>query len=386
MGNKAEQTIVNATEGREIKLVDLSILDFDPRNPRFGVKGKASRTQQEILDFIVQDFGIDDVISSIAVNGYFLAEPLICREQTGGRLTVMEGNRRLAACLILNEDPRAKGQSRKRSTFLQLQSEANRPSFQEVPVIIFGEHEQERDLLSYLGVRHIAASQGWDSYAKANWIARAVSEASLSLKEISTMTGDQHNTVQRLLEGYYFINQLIDSGEFAPGDSLRKGRGSNPEFPFSWIYTLFYYQKAKNFIGLPETPCENPIPKERVKDSAMLINRMFGNKTLGQPAAIDDSRKIGNLAAILDDPEKVALLKRGESVESIEFSTLPIAERLRTGLADCKDILSDLVSALDATPPSDSVAESLLSLSKQVNNLSSSLLKKLVAIQFGSME
>lgn len=386
MATKSKLIAPAVTKGRKIEMIDLSALDFDPKNPRFGIKGRESRSQMQILDFIVRDFGIDDVISSIAVNGYFLAEPLICREQAGGRLTVMEGNRRLAACLILNNDPRAVNQGRKRENYLRLRGEAERPEVTQVPVIRFGEHEQERDLLAYLGVRHIASSQGWDSYAKANWIARAVEDTNLTLQEISTMTGDQHKTVQRLLEGYYFINQLIDSGEFLPDDSTRKGRGSNPEFPFSWIYTLFYYPKAKQFVGLPDQPIKNPIPDERVKDAAMLISRMFGNKTLAIPAAIDDSRQIGNLAAILDDPEKVELLKRGQSVEAVEFATLPIQERLQTGLTDCKSILGDLVAAIEATPLSESSAAALVPLAKQVNNLATSLAKKLLSTQLTGLE
>lgn len=373
-------------KNKTIEMVRLSDLDFDPRNPRFGLKGNERENQTDILDFIVKDFGIDDVLSSIAVNGYFSAEPLVCREQSNGRLTVMEGNRRLAACLILSGDRRASNQLKKRSAFQQLQEDSHRPAVTKVPVIRFGEHEEERDLLSYLGVRHIAASQGWDSFAKANWIARAVEEAGYTLNEISTMTGDQNKTVKRLLEGYYVINQLIESGDFVPGNSARKGRGSNPEFPFSWIYTLLYYPKARKFIGLPDNPQKNPVPKEKVKSASMLITRMLGDKTQVKPAAIDDSRNIGNLAAILDDPEKVELLSRGEVVENIDFQTLPIEKRLQSALIDCKEILSSLVSAMEATPPTEETANSLLKLSKEVHNLSSSVAKKLLTIQTGALE
>ena len=386
MAKKIVSKDTSLGKDKKIEMVNLSDLDFDPRNPRFGIKGNERKNQTDILDFIVRDFSIDDVLSSISVNGYFTAEPLICREQSNGRLTVMEGNRRLAACLVLSGDPRAANQTKKRSVFLQLQQNSHRPEFAKVPIIRFGEHEQERDLLSYLGVRHIAASQGWDSYAKANWISRAVEEAGLTLSEISTMTGDQNKTVQRLLEGFYFINQLIESGDFIPGNCARKGRGSNPEFPFSWIYTLLYYPKARKFVGLPDGPKMNPVPKEKIKSAAMLITRMLGDKTQVKPAAIDDSRNIGNLAAILDDPEKVELLSRGETVENIDFETLPIEKRLQSGLTDCKDILGSLVSALEATPPSSDIAENYTQLARQVNNLANSVAKKLLSIQTSELE
>ena len=92
------------------------------------------------------------------------------------------------------------------------------------------------------------------------------------------------------------------------------------------------------------------------------------------------------LAAILDDPEKVELLSRGETVENIDFETLPIEKRLQSGLTDCKDILGSLVSALEATPPSSDIAENYTQLARQVNNLANSVAKKLLSIQTSELE
>jgi hypothetical protein len=59
----------------------LNKLFLDKDNPRFGMQEKASATQADILDHIVEKFGVDDVLSSVAVNGYFEAEPMVCRGQ-----------------------------------------------------------------------------------------------------------------------------------------------------------------------------------------------------------------------------------------------------------------------------------------------------------------
>lgn len=388
MASKSPQAVAtDATDGKSVEQRDLSSLEFDVQNPRFGRSARDPRTQTEILDYIVRDFGVDDVLSSIAVNGYFLAEPLICREQDSGKLlTVVEGNRRLAACLILAGDLRAKNQQRKIEQYQKLQSESGRPPFSKVSIIRFGRHEREKDLLSYLGVRHIAASQGWDSYAKAAWIARAVESNNLTLKDIAVMTGDQHRTVKRLLEGYYFINQMIDEGKFDPDTSLRRGRGSNPEFPFSWIYTLFGYPPARQFVRMPDEPSPRPIPAEKVGDAKLVVTAMFGDRSAGRSAAISDSRQLGDLAAVLDSAEKVALLEKGKSVEDIDYETQPLDRKLRDALSDCKDLLGDLVTALDATPPTVEVAELAFPLARQVNNLATSLARRLNTIQSGLAE
>lgn len=367
--------------------VELSRLDFDVENPRFGRSVDIKRSQTDILDYIVDTFSVDDVLSSIAVNGYFMAEPLICREQEkGSRLTVVEGNRRLAACLILANDPRAKNQSGKHKQYSAIREASNRSAFTAVPVIQFGLHEGEKDLLSYLGVRHIAASQGWDSYAKAAWIARVVEKSDLGLQQIALMTGDQHQTVRRLLEGYYFVNQLIDDGNFVPDTSLRKGRGSNREFPFSWVYTLLGYPAAKTFVGLPEQPKPRPVPAARVRNASTLMVAMFGDNTAGRSAAITDSREIGELASILADDEKVALLEQGASVAEIKFQSRSIDLKLRDGLAECQSILQLLTSAIVESQPSLEVASSAFPLARKVNSLAANLARNLQSIQGGLEE
>lgn len=332
-----------APEGKPVQIINLGSLDFDIKNPRFGAEVGARSDQRAVLNHLVSTFGVDDVLSSIAVNGYFVAEPMICRRE-GERYVVVEGNRRLAACLIIAGDPRA--QDQKRLTAQASSLRGDRPTLTGAACIVFEPEESGKELLAYLGVRHIAASQGWDSYAKAAWIARAVEEHQISLSEIAAMTGDQHKTVNHLLEGHYFIKQLVASGYFDPKSSQRKGRGSNPEFPFSWIYTLFFTQAAREFVGLPETPTPDPIPKEHLQRAGMLLERMFG--VPNKPAAISDSRDITRLARTLDDSKKVALLEAGRNIDQIEFESQPLEDKLRVGLQQCSDRLVVLLAAIES--------------------------------------
>lgn len=383
----AIQAVTQVPGNKSVQYEKLVTLEFDVENPRFGRSAGQKRSQVEILDYIVSAFGVDDVLSSIAVNGFFMAEPLICRKQAKGtKLTVVEGNRRLAACLILANDPRAKNQTRKHEQYNEVRKQSKRAAFSEVPVIIFGLKESEKDLLSYLGVRHIAASQGWDSYAKAAWIAKVVERGELTLAEIALMTGDQHQTVRRLLDGYYFINQLIDQGKFLPETSTRAGRGSNKFFPFSWVYTLMGYPSARAYAGMPEQPKCNPVPAARMRNASTLVVSMFGDSSKGRSAAIQDSREIGDLAAVLGDQQKVALLEAGKNVAEIEFQTQPIEFKLRDGLNDCLEILADLVAAVEASPPDPALALAQLAVVKKVNNLSVALGRRLQTIQSGLEE
>ena len=107
----------SVSANREVARIDSTNLLLDAANPRFGTQDPG-RSQTELLDHIVQQFGVDDVLSSLVVNGYFEAEPVVCRRQAdSSTCVVMEGNRRLAACLILLEDQRARHQERRKAQF-----------------------------------------------------------------------------------------------------------------------------------------------------------------------------------------------------------------------------------------------------------------------------
>lgn len=236
-----------ASPGKSISLssnslqyITLDQLELDGDNPRLGAKAGQYKSQVEILDAVVNAFGVDNVLSSLAVNGYFAAEPLVVVQQGSGKFKVAEGNRRLASCLILSGDARARHHERRTAQYRELQDQYGTDPISEVPVQIL---EDDHNLLSYLGVRHIAASQPWDSYAKAAWVAKVLRESNegLSLEDVSSMIGDQHRTVARALEGFYVVNQLRENAHFNPDDSYRPGRGSNPAYPFSWVYTALGY-------------------------------------------------------------------------------------------------------------------------------------------------
>ncbi len=332
-------------------MIPLSSLRLDAANPRFGGLGTTDASQRDILNRIVTVFGIGDVLSSLAVNGFFQAEPLVGRTRPDGYITIMEGNRRLAACLVLAGEERAVDQvsmgESARATWLGHGSRQIDP----IPVIVFGEHEQSRELLSYLGVRHISASSPWDSYAKAAWVAEVVRQSSLSIAEVAQMVGDKNQTVSRLLEGFYFVRQVEETGRFRPSDSVRNGRGSVTAYPFSWVYTILGYLTTRVFVGLPEgPPVPNPVPPEKLDNAGLLCRAMFGDRNHGKNSAVSDSRQLGDLASVLASEEKVALLEQGHSVASIVRMTRPIDEQLRSGFADIRRIQAELLQGLSEHP------------------------------------
>lgn len=365
-------------EKRQVTHVELNHLLLDHRNPRFGLQNR-SESQEQILDRIVEKFGVDDVLSSLAVNGYFEAEPLVCRMVSGSaNFTVVEGNRRLAACLIITKDGRSSNQAKRSAEFSRLWKEHGRKRIDPVPAITFDADEQEKEILSYLGVRHIASAQPWDSYAKAAWVAQVVEVNELNIQEVSRMIGARHRTVNRMLEGYYLVRQLTDEGKFNQQDSIRRGRGSVTDYPFSWVYTILDYTAIRNFLELTDTEAhKDPIEETNLDNAALLLRSMFGDKSQGRSAAIRDSRQIGSLASAFADREKVRLLEQGKTLSEIDVLTQPIEQRLSEGLGVIRDTLRDLIARLSEQDIPQEVASELIPASGRIRRMAAELDRKL---------
>lgn len=372
--------------GAETPLLPLSQLHLDGSNPRLGAKAGQFANEVDILDTVVNVFGIDDVLSSLAVNGYFEAEPLVgVRTGRDGAIRIAEGNRRLAACLILAGDKRARNQEKRTREYQTLQSRYNRPPVVKVPVRVLSD---DHSLLSYLGVRHIAAAQPWDSYAKAAWVARVLEQSKLALEHVSEMIGDQHQTVARALEGYYFINQLIKAAQFSPADSLRPGRGSNPEYPFSWVYTALGFAPIREWLGLADL-AQKGREKEPIKgadklgEAAELLVFLFGSKSRSRQPAISDSRKIADLARAVANPESRRLLKRGKRVEEVEDLLKPAKDRVADSLLDAQESLKNALSPISQGEIGTQEAADLLEPSKRVRSLAVDINKRVIDLTQG---
>jgi hypothetical protein len=366
---------------RPITPSSLEDLQFDLRNPRYGIDASKIKTEREALDHIVETFGITDVLSSLAVNGFFDSEPLVgLRVGKSKKVKILEGNRRLAACLILVGDERAAGQQRLTERYSELHVEYGTKQVNPVPVIVYEGKNALHDVLPYIGVRHIVGFLEWDSYAKAAWVDQVLQDNELSLDEIVQMVGDRNRTIPRMLGGYRFVNQLIKAGYFKPEQSQRKGRGSNSDYPFSWIYTALDNPPVKEFVGFKEkdgTPDQEPVPKNKLSDSGWLLTFMFGDKTRGIPAVVEDSRELGDLARAVAEPALLNRLKEGKRLRLVIEEARPSIERLQEGLIRVTDQLKDMSGLIVPGSLEADAALILIDPAKAVVNLSKKILADL---------
>lgn len=365
--------------GGDSRQIPLNLLDLDEENPRFGRQAGRVGSQTAALDYIVESFGVDNLLSSLGINGFFDAEPLIVIPKKNGRFTVAEGNRRLAACLILANDPRAKNQKNRIDNW-RGRTKTTWSVETVVPVRVFSEENSARELLPYLGVRHLVASQPWDSYAKAKWIADVVEKSLMTLEEIVAVIGDKNNTIERLLEGYYFVNQVAESGLYDTKESVRRGRGSNPDYPFSWVYTLLDNSGVREWLELGERKVaqRQVISAAKMSDAAATMRYLLGDKKLGRNPAITDSREIGLLAAALGDVDKRSLLRSGKSAVEIDVLSRPPMELFADYLNEAIDALSKAEALMSTEQIKKDDAFQMIDKARQLRNLISGLVERII--------
>jgi len=95
-----------STYHRKINLNEISFSDIlmNSNSPRLPTHLKGSTTEGLIPYFLFNE-SIESLVGSLSVLGWFPTEPLIVQKMYDDKYTVIDGNRRVAACwLMLNTD------------------------------------------------------------------------------------------------------------------------------------------------------------------------------------------------------------------------------------------------------------------------------------------
>jgi hypothetical protein len=164
-------------------------LDLDPDNPRLPEKVQGA-DQDVILQYLYENDVLEELIDSYLANGYFESEPVIVLPADGqGRRVVVEGNRRVAALMIVLQLPPAV-EAGIDPNLDPPPSPEQLTALSTVPAVAANNHE---DVAAYLGFRHISGLKRWGPEAKARWLWRQVEERARA----SVATGDPFYEVGR---------------------------------------------------------------------------------------------------------------------------------------------------------------------------------------------
>jgi len=349
MGEKRSRRSVDrepAGAGHKRPQLDIPIdrLHLDPENPRLPEEAQG-KLEEELLKHLSDHFDLEEIADPMGKNGYFDEEPLVVIPQKiparslpqrgqrespdflkfindkGTQFTVVEGNRRLATAMILRDESLRR--KLKLRSWPEI-SEAVREDLRVLPAIVY---PVRKEVLPYLGVRHITGNKKWNSYAKARYIADMVREGH-SIDEIERQVGDRAQSIRKSAIGYYMLHEAkeeldlnIDKAKEDFSLILLAIGQRNIKFFLGWTKTVPNSKQLKS-LKLEEIAFKSPVPEDHLKNLGDLLSWLYGEGTKVRPV-INESRDITNyLSSVVGSRSAVAIVSsRLRSIQSFVSCT-----------------------------------------------------------------
>jgi len=296
----------------ESKVISVKLLDFDQKNPRFP-EHIAKGDEQALLERFIRDERLQEIIESIADQGFFPGEPLLVTKN-GARYTVIEGNRRLASLKLLarlSEPPHGR---------IAIERAVDEAQFrpEKVQCLIFADGDA---ILRYLGFRHITGIKSWGSLQKARYMHRLLQQShgdkdtSTGLRLLARETGSSSSYLAQSMTALRMY-------EYAEAKNFFDLSLSPDDVEFSLLSTALSYANIVTFVGL-ESRTDIEANKFKETNLKRLFSWLFV-KTPSTKPVVKESRMLKKLAAIVAEPEAVKELdSSGDLDHAFEISKGP---------------------------------------------------------------
>ena len=331
----------------DIGFVAPSELKFDMKNPRFLDSGFA--TEDEVVKYLVDQVDVDELLQSIRSTGYVDFEPVVVLRNEN---IVLEGNRRLAALRLLSDE-----NLRRRLKVTLPDVSEPKPLPDEIRVKWV---KDRKDARAFVGFKHINGPFKWDALAKAKFAAEWFEEGG-DVDTVSRTLGDNHNTVRRIVNGWYALKQATEDG-------FEREHRSKAHFAFSHLYTALTRASVREFLGLtPEDlsapPKENPIAPENREKLQTLMSWLYGQEQREERTLIQSQNPdLNRLSKVLGNPEaqRMLIAQRNLQIafERIEPPSSRFEDALMKATKQCEDAMA-LSGAYDGDATLLRVAEGM---------------------------
>jgi len=358
---------------KETGKVLTELLDFDPNNPRLVEDGIKNPTDAQIILALADSADLAEVVESVAANGYIDIEPIIA-QKIGKRWRVLEGNRRLAAIRILQDPSLAKGTG---ITPPRISAE-NLKTLNEVTIYSVSDPDQARE---YIGFKHINGPHKWEALAKARFAAdwyKKEKDKGLTIEKIARRLGDGHDTVVRLVNGMF----VLDQAEHAKIYDI-KDRWPGRRFAFSHLYTALTRPGYRDFLGLPEEwrsndPKPNPVPKKNLDNLKQVLLWLYGSKPESvKPVIISQNPDLKYLGAVLANPRARTIMMLRNDLREAHAQVERKGARFEGALVNAKQEVEVAMSQIIGYDPDDST---LLEIGKELRDNSDQLYSNMESI------
>lgn len=284
--------------------ISIEDLSFDPVNPRLP-RRLIDANQATLLAWLLNETSLIDLIDSIGSQGFLPGEPLLVTSSPNktSEYVVVEGNRRLAACLLLLSPEEAPVLQRLVSNASE--AAAFRPK--QIPVVTF---PSRSDVLEYVGFRHITGTREWTPLAKARFLDERFKSLTGTnadrLRDLARRVGTRDTHVAQMLTGLAIHDTIVDADFFG-----HQGL-SERVMEFTVLSSILNHENILRFLGL--TSSTDPslaglFPEALAELTSWLFVLRNGRTALGA------AWNVPNLDRVLADTEAIAKLREGATVD-----------------------------------------------------------------------
>lgn len=224
--------------------VSLDDLYLDIHNPRFiGKDFKVAKSadpldmkaQERVRKFLVDSFGVDDIIDSIQEVGFLKMDRMVIRPYND-KFIVIEGNRRLSALKTL------RGLEDKREVVLPDHVKATIDKIEVLQLdAANGDYQNATWFLQ--GVRHISGIRDWGAYQQARLVELLMTEYGMSFTDAGKAVGAGRRRAAQMLRGYKGLKQMETDPTF--------GGKANPDL-FSHFEQAWVKAPLRDWLGWDE--------------------------------------------------------------------------------------------------------------------------------------
>lgn len=321
---------------------DISNLDFDPNNPRFmDTFGQDAQADGQAIERMLDEENIHELVGSIGQQGYFPGEPLLVTPNPTDtkRYIVVEGNRRLAALRLLSG--KIAPDDLPESLRELIANATNKPT--EVECLEF---PQRRDILKYLGFRHISGPRRWEPLSKARYLHDLIQNFYTSLpreeqyRAVAKDIGSRRDYVAQLLTALNIFELSRRENYFG------LQRLEEKDISFSLITTALSYSGIVGFLNLKGRDDVDGTDLDRTALKS-LLTWMFVQNESGE-TLLQDSRRLKLLAAVVSTPSALTELHKSRDLDrAYVFTEGPasamtkLLETAHTSVNECSGMILD---------------------------------------------
>jgi hypothetical protein len=310
---------------QKIEYASLQQLHLDPNNPRLGRDNTNKEISEPQILELMRGWALEELALSFLESGFWPQEALIViKEKIYGRqgLVVIEGNRRLAALKMVKAALEGHAVSKK---WAELVAKRKAPPglFDDIPYLLV---EDRKDVIAFLGFRHVTGIKEWNPAEKAEYITKLIEDHGMSYEEVCRKIGSKAPTVRQHYVSYRLLLQM----EGQDSIDLKK-----VEEKFSVLYLSLRSEGVQRYLHVDILAEPNkaamPVPRQRLKALANFALWLFGDEE--HDPVVKESRYVDKFGKALLNADAVSYLERtsrpsldvayrmagGDEGETIEF-------------------------------------------------------------------